>query len=265
MKINDLFFELSHEGRYKLLISIAKGRKKHTHLEKELDLTGPEVSRHLKRLYEEKLIRKSADGYYEITSYGKVITIALPYFENCINFMDFINSHNFGHIPPEILLQIGALREIELRTTTMENIELWTSLITNSQQYIYAITDQLQRSIIPILQKKLQSGTGLEIKAVIDKELFKKFTRPGNLPSDANVLLKQFNIFNNLRISEELNISIIITDLGAIIFLKTGDTIDYDQCIFGKTKRFIKWSKKLFELFWSNAKPVSSSDLPDAV
>ena len=261
MKVHDLFFELSHEGRYRILMLIAQGNQKHTHIEKELALTGPEVSRHLKRLQEEKLVRKTVDGSYEITSFGKVITSALPFFENSVNFVDFINSHNFEPIPSEILLQIGSLRDLELRVTTMENIELWRSLITDSQEYIYAITDQLQTSIIPILQKRVQSGAGLDIKAIIDRNLFTKFTKPENLPSKASELLKQFDIFNSVRIYEELNISMIITDLGALIFLRAGNTIDYNQCIYGKSNRFLAWSKRLFELFWENSTTITPSDL----
>ncbi len=261
MKINDLFFELSHEGRFNLLMLIAEGRKKHTHLEKELNMTGPEISRHLKRLQEEKLIKKAVDGYYEITSFGKIITTAIPYFENSLKFVDFINSHNFAPIPPELLLQVGALKDIELKTATMENIELWTSLITNAQQCIYAITDQLQRSIIPIIQKKIQSGTALEIRAIIDQNLFNKFRKPENLPPNATKLLKQMDIVKNVRISQELNISTIITELGALIFLKAGDAIDYSQGIFGKSKRFLRWTKTLFNLFWDHATAIKPSDL----
>ncbi len=261
MKINDLFFELSHEGRYKIFMSIVQERKKHSYIENELSLTGPEVSRHLKRLTEEKLIEKTVDGYYQVTPFGRIISIGIPFFENSIEFVDFINSHNFESIPADIFLQIGSLKDLELRTTTMENIELWSSLITNSQQYIYAITDQLQKSAIPIIQKKVQAGIGLDLKAIIDRKLFEKFMKLENLPADANQLLKQMDIFNNVRIAEELNVSLIITELGAMIFLKSGKTFDYSQCIFSKSKGFLNWIQRLFNLFWKNATVIKSSDL----
>ncbi|MHA1268707.1 MAG: hypothetical protein ACTSPY_02865 [Candidatus Helarchaeota archaeon] len=261
MKINDLFFELSHEGRYKILLLIDQEKRKHIHIEKELNFTGPEVSRHLKRLKAEKLVEKTVDGYYKITNFGRVITTILPFFENCLNFIDFINSHNFSPIPPEYLFQVGLLTDLELRTITMENIELWTSLITNSSQYIYAITDQLQKSIIPIIQKKIQSDNKLEIKAIITKELFKKFLTPKKLPFNINVLQKQIDIINNVRIADKLNLSLIISELGSLIFLKAGNTIDYNQCIYGKSIQFIKWTKKIFDIFWNNSDLIKPSDI----
>ncbi|MHA1266624.1 MAG: helix-turn-helix transcriptional regulator [Candidatus Helarchaeota archaeon] len=261
MKINDLFFELSHEGRFNLLMLISEERKKHTHLEKELNMTGPEISRHLKRLQDGKLVKKTINGYYEITSFGKIITTAIPYFENSLKFVDFINSHNFAPIPPDLLFQISMLKDIDLKTATMENIELWTSLITKAQKYIYAITDQLQRSIIPLIQKKIQSGTALEIRAIIDQALFDKFRKPENLPSNAPQLLKQIDIIKNVRIYQELNVSTIITEQGALIFLKAGDSIDYSQGLFGKSPRFLQWTKTLFDLFWTHATAINPSDL----
>lgn len=262
MKVNNLFFELSHEGRYNVLKSINKKSKKHRHLEKELGLTGPEVSRHLKRLQEAKLIRKTIDGDYRITSFGKMICSVIPFFENSLGFVDFINAHNFEYVPMEILFQMGSLADIELGTKTMENIELWAELIMKSEKYIYAITDQLQTSVIPITQKKVQSGTGFDIKAIIDSKLFEKFTKPENWFPNATKLLKQIDIFNNVRLLEELNLSLIITDIGAIIFLRAGDSIDYSQCIFSKSKSFLKWTKRIFDLHWNKALIIKPSDLP---
>ena len=261
MKINDLFFELSHEGRYKILLAIYKGKKKHTNLENDLDLTGPEISRHLKRLQEEKLIEKTIKGYYQITSFGKLICSIIPLLENSLQFIDFINSHDFEDIPIELFIQIGNFKDLQLKTETMGNVELWSQLITNSKTYIYAITDQLQTSVIPIIQKRIQT-TGLEIKAIIDRELFNKFTKPEHLPQNANKLIRQIDFFKNIKMAEKLNLSMIITDNGAILFLRAGDSIDYSQCIFGKSKSFLKWAKRLFDMFWNRVKIIKPSDLP---
>lgn len=262
MKVNDLFFELSHEGRYKVLKSISKKRSKHMHLEKELRLTGPEISRHLKRLQEAKLIQKTVQGDYQITSFGKLICSVTVFFENSLSLVDFINTHNFENIPLEILFQIICLSDIELGTKTMENIELWAELIKKSNRYIYAITDQLQTSVIPIAHKKVQSGTSFDIKAIIDRKLFEKFTKSEYLTPKANELLKQIDFFNSVRLSEELDLSLIITDNGAIIFLRAGDSIDYSKCIFSKSEDFLKLTKKIFDLYWHKAIIIKPSNLP---
>lgn len=262
MKVNDLFFELSHGGRYSVLKSISKKKKKHMHLETELGLTGPEVSRHLKRLQEAKLIQKTVEGDYQITSFGKMICSVTPFFENSLSLVDFINTHNFENIPMEILFQIVCLSDIELGTKTMENIELWAELIKKSNEYIYAVTDQLQTSVIPITQKKVQSGTGFDIKAIIDRKLFEKFTRSEYLTPRANELLKQIDFFNSVRLSEELNLSLMITDNGAMVFLRAGDSIDYSKCIFSRSEDFLKLTKKIFDLYWYKALIIKPSDLP---
>ncbi len=238
-----------------------RGKKKHTQIESELGLPGPEISRHLKRLQNIKLIQKATDGGYQLTNFGSFLCGIFPLFESGLNFMDFINSHDFGNIPLYLLIQLGSVPDIELRTMTMENIELWTNLVKTADSYIYAIIDQLQLSVIPTIQNKIQSGSNLEIKAIIDQELFKRFRKPENLPADVKNFRKQLKFFDNVRLSEKNLYSITVTDKGAIIFLRVGDAVDYNQGIFGKSPAFLKFTKKLFDYYWEQAKTFKPSDL----
>ncbi|MHA1377664.1 MAG: transcriptional regulator FilR1 domain-containing protein [Candidatus Helarchaeota archaeon] len=115
--------------------------------------------------------------------------------------------------------------------------------------------------MIPIIQKKIQT-TELDIKAIIDRELFNKFRKPEHLPPNANKLIKQIDFFKNIKIAEQLNVSITITDNGAILFLRAGDSIDYSHCIFSRSEQFLNWTTKLFESFWKTAIIIKPSDLP---
>src|SRR5271157_2346014 len=264
MQINELFFELSHEGRLNILKATSRGNKRHAQLVSELGLPGPEVSRHLARLQKMKLIQKGADGTYQLTGFGRLLSVLFPFLENGLNFVDFINSHDFSPIPLDILVQIGSLTDIELKTTTMENIELWSELVKTAKQFIYSITDQLQTSIIPIFIEEVRTRQAPEIKAILDAELFRKYMKPEYLPPNATAFVKEINFYDNVRVVDDLNISLTITDMGALIFLRAGNAIDYSQCIFGRSEAFIKVTKKVFKLLWNRAKVISHLDLiPD--
>jgi len=261
VEINDLFFELSHEGRMKILKAMIDGKKKHAQLTRELGLPGPEVSRHLMRLQNIKLIQKQPDGAYQLSSFGRFLSSIFPFIENGLTFVEFINSHDFSPIPINILFQLGSIPEIEMKSTTMENIELWSFLVKNAKQYIFSITDQLQTSIIPIISDQVHAGQAPDIKAIINTELFKKYMKPEYLPPHVASLMEGIDFFANVRLLDELNISLTISDQGALIFLRAGNTIDYDQGIFGRSDAFIIAAKEVFTLFWNRAMVITRDDL----
>ncbi len=261
MNIQELFFELSHQGRYQILEAIAKHQKKHGQLEEDLGLPGPEVTRHLKRLLNMKLIEKENDGAYKLTSFCQIIFLILPFLQNVTNYVDFINSHDFAPIPLDIFFQIAMISGIELRTKTMENVELWGNLVKDANQYIYSITDQLQTSMIPLIQKRIQSGKSLDIKAIIEQGLFERFTNTNDATISDPELLKRIDIFENVRLLKKISISLTITENGALIFLRSGNSIDYEQAIFGKSPAFIAATKKIFGIFWDRAKGIKPSDI----
>ncbi len=261
MNIQELFFELSHKGRYQILKAIASHKKKHGQLEEDLDLPGPEVTRHLKRLLNMKMIEKESDGFYNLTAFGQIVFLILPFLENVTKYVDFVNSHDFAPIPLDIFFQIAMVPGIELRTKTMENIELWGDLVKNANQYIYSITDQLQTSMIPLIQRKIESGNALEIRGIIERDLFVNFTKThAATPFDPD-LLKKIDILENVRLLKKVSISLTITEGGALIFLRAGDSIDYQQGIYGKSPAFLVATKKIFDIFWGRATAIKPSDI----
>ncbi|MHA1733063.1 MAG: helix-turn-helix transcriptional regulator [Promethearchaeota archaeon] len=261
MNMNDLFFELSHEGRCRILEFLVTGKKKHAQIEAELGIVGAEVSRHLKRLQNTHLVEKSPDGMYGLTSFGEATCSLFPFFENSLKFVDFINAHDFRSIPPYIMLQLESSPDVEVRTGTINNIEMWTELITRAQSYIWAITDQLQTSMVPLIRKKLESGTELEIRAIVDRKLLRKFSESSVLPFDPDDMIKRVDLFENVRIQDETSISLTITERGALIFLRSDDHVDYSQGMFSESPTFIGWAKKIFKLCWEQGHQFNHSDL----
>ena len=61
-------------------------------------------------------------------------------------------------------------------------------------------------------------------------------------------------MLENIRILEEIKISLIVSDKGAILFLSKDGEIDYSQCLIDNRENFIKWTKELFEWYWKKGK-----------
>ncbi|MFX0008015.1 MAG: helix-turn-helix transcriptional regulator [Promethearchaeota archaeon] len=255
MRINDLFFEFSNEGRFEVFKSLYKGKKRHSQLEKDLDIRGSEISRHLKRLIEKNLVKKSTDNKYAITNIGKLFLDVLDLFEVSLKFESFFNTHNIDIFPLNLILQLGNLKSIKISSGTMQNIELWADMIKNSEKYILAISDQFQDSILPAVERKI-NNISIDIRALIDKNVLN--SRGYEKLHDRHTFYQKINITQNIRMLKQIEFSLLVTDKGAILFLGEEGKIDYSECLFDENEIFIEWSKELFEWYWKKGTNIKS-------
>ena len=255
MRINDLFFEFSNEGRFEVFKSLYKGKKRHSQLEKDLDIRGSEISRHLKRLIEKNLVKKSTDSKYTITNIGKLFLDVLQLFEISLKFETFFNVHNIDIFPLNLILQLGNLKSIKISSGTMQNIELWSDMIKNSEKYILAISDQFQDSILPAVERKI-NNISIDIRALVDKNVLN--SKGYEKLHDRHTFYQKINITQNIRMLKQIEVSLLVTDKGAILFLGKEGKIDYSECLFDENEIFIEWSKELFEWYWKKGINIKS-------
>ena len=269
MKISKLFFELSHEARYNLFRVINEYPLKHSELEKKLDLPGPEITRHIKRLQKYNLIEKNPDRTYFRTNLGKLVNEGLDFFEFSFKFSDFINSHDIDAIPSELLLDLGVLKNCSLFTKTMENIEHWSSIIKRAKNFIWSITEQTINTDLPMIQQKILNQN-LDIRSIMHVNLLKKYVQTeeweryieGPKPKIFQELSEKIGIPHCIRKIEKTKLVLLITESEVILFLSDKTKIDYSECIYSENNQdFIEWAKKLFEYYWKKAKPVSKKEL----
>ncbi|MFX1502657.1 MAG: hypothetical protein ACFFDH_16980 [Promethearchaeota archaeon] len=255
MRINDLFFEFSNEGRFDVFKSLYKERKRHNQLEKELKIRGSEISRHLKRLIEKNLIKKTMDNKYTITNIGKMFLDILELFEISLNYEVFFNNHNVDIFPLNLILRLGNINTIRINNGTMQNIELWSEMIKKSENFILAISDQFQDSILPVVEKKI-TNMSIKIKAVVD---YNVLTSKGyEKLDDRHAFYQKINISQNIRMLKQILFSLLVTDKGAILFLSREGKIDYSECLYDDNENFILWSKELFDVYWDKGANIDS-------
>jgi predicted transcriptional regulator len=255
LRINDLFFEFSNEGRFEVFKSLYKEKKRHSQLEKDLDIRGSEISRHLKRLIEKNLVKKSIDNKYVITNIGRLFLDILELFEVSLNYEPFFNTHNIDIFPLNLILQLGNLKSLRIGSGTMQNIELWSEMIKNSEKYILAISDQFQDSILPAVERKI-NNLSIDIKALVDKNVLK--SKGYEKLQDRHTFYQKINITQNIRMLKQIEVSLLVTDKGAILFLGKEGKIDYSECLFDENEIFRKWAKELFEWYWKNGINIES-------
>ncbi|MFX1302426.1 MAG: helix-turn-helix transcriptional regulator [Promethearchaeota archaeon] len=257
MDLPDLLFEFSNKERYEVLKSLYNESKRHGKIEKELNIPGSEVSRHLRRLSQKNLINKSVERKYVITNIGKIFLRMMDIFEVSLNHGDFLNSHEITQIPVHLIFKLGKLKDVDFGNKTMENMEIFENLVKNSEEYLYTITDQYQKNLLREAEKKMKKQT-IDIRALIDQNLVKTYRIPdewAQLFKEPNSFYKKLKIFENIRLLEQIPFSLIVCDKGAILFLNKDGEIDYSQCLIDNHESFIIWTKELFEWYWKKGKP----------
>lgn len=253
MRINELFFEFSNEGRFKVFKSLNKGSKKHSQLEKELKIRGSEISRHIKRLTKRNLVKKTIDNNYTNTNIGKIFLEVLELFEVSLKFETFFNTHEITFLPINFILRLGNLKSLKLNSGTMQNIELWSELIKNTESFILAISDQFQDSILPVVERKI-NNIDIDIKALVNENILK--SKGYERLQDRHAFYQKINISENIRLLKHIFFSLLVTDKGAILFLSKEGKIDYSECLFDESDLFIKWSNDLFEWYWKEGNDI---------
>ena len=255
MRINDLFFEFSNEGRFDVFKSLYKGRKRHNQLEKELNIRGSEISRHLKRLIEKNLVKKTMDNKYTITNIGKMFLDVLELFELSLDYEVFFNNHNVDIFPLNLILRLGNIKTIRINNGTMQNIELWSEMIKNSENFILAISDQFQDSILPVVERKI-TNISIKIKALVDFNVLT--SKAYEKLDDRHAFYQKINISQNIRMLKQILFSLLVTDKAAILFLSREGRIDYSECLYDDNENFIEWSKELFDWYWDKGTNIDS-------
>lgn len=247
MNLNEIFFEFSNKERYEVFKSLYHDKRRHSQLEKELNIPGPEISRHLSRLLKRNLINKTDDKNYGMTGIGRIFFRVMEIFETSLKHEQYYNTHDINSIPLHFILQLGNLKSIETSDKTMKNIETWSSLVKDSEKFVFAISDQFQDSLLPIVEKKINHES-IDVKALIEENVLQ--TDVKELFKDRHAFYEKIDMFQNIRILGHLDFSLIVSDKGAILFLSKDEKIDYSECIIDNSEAFINWTIELFEWYW---------------
>lgn len=256
LNLNRILVEFTNEGRYRVFKSLYHEEKRHSQLERELKIPGPEISRHLRRLYKKGLIYKEGN-VYSISGIGKIFYKILHTFEMALNYQEFFNIHDVDALPIQFILQIGKLKDLKFGSQTMNNVQIWADLVKNSEKYIMAISDQFQESIIPIIEKKSKHKL-FEVKTLIEQKILLDSVKVGKKFKDRHAFYNKINAFKNVRVLNKVALSLLVSDKGGIIFLSKKGKIDYSQCLFDSSEHFINWLKELFRWYWEKGHDLES-------
>ena len=160
-KLCDLYFELSNEERLRILYILKKNPNTLTGLSEKLGIRNQQCSRHLARLTENGLIRKTVDGGYSLTDYGSAILRLQPTLRFLTEHSEYFQGHTTAGIPETSLTSIGLMRDASMVKDL--NLALFTieRIIEESEVALYEATNQFHINTIKPRNEALKRGVSL--------------------------------------------------------------------------------------------------------
>jgi predicted transcriptional regulator len=246
MKSHELFAELSSENRLSILKALEKEPLKFSQLTTIINITSPEAARQLNRLFKGGFISKDIEGYYSLTSLGKLVVVSIPNLEVLAQRSNFFLHHDTSAIPSHLLRELDAFEGVEEIQGVFELVNKTTQLFEEIHKYAWYLTDSFPSFFIPRIEKKLDEGVNFRV--ISPWKLGESFL------SDVSAkILKTAEI----RSIDELRIVINVNDRFGLLALPGPDgKLDRDYVLLGYEKRFKDWCKEVFEYYFNTSKRI---------
>jgi predicted transcriptional regulator len=255
-RLSDLYFEFSNEDRLRILRSLQVRPNTVTGLSRELGLTNQECSRHLNRLAEAGLTRRSPDGNYNITPYG-ALSLELQASQVFVaEHLDYFNTHSLKGVPSHLLMRLEEMSRSELVDDIMVVFHNIEGMLKEAEDHVWNITNQYIASTIPVARETFKRGV---TNRAID---LKGYQPPPELtdivtPEDIETWhAAQADGRLEMRTLDEIDIFLWMSEKEvAIVSFPTQERrFDY-KGFTSKDERAIRWCEELFLHHWKRGEP----------
>lgn len=252
-KVSNEFLELASEQRLNILEKLSEKKLRNSKLAELLNATKPEIHRNVTRLTKAGLIKKSLDGDYELTEYGKAILLQIPSLMFFTENNQFFNNHTLGNLEKKFIQRIGSLENKKQVKGFVKVLEKWKQIHENADKYIYNILSEVpySRDIVEVISAQLKNNIKIrsvfsdqaiipeERKKIFEERGFNKYVKNGNLER---------------RIKKGITVVVLSTDKESAVFFPNEEGVpDLSIMFHSSDKDFREWCQDYFEWCWQNA------------
>lgn len=246
------FLELASEQRIEIIKHLAKQRERLTTISKLVGATAPEVHRNLDRLIRMQIIKKDSEGFFYLTTVGKIMAVQIPLVSFLSENKKYLESHSIENIPEQFIQRLGSLANSKLLSSYVQILDKWKQIHTNSKEYVFNLLVEVPYSddLFSIIEDRLNNG--VKIKSV--------FSEMANLSAERKSTLEKYRIKNHIsegKIERRMgNIStiLLLNEKEALLMfpLMTGD-VDMSKGFYSADGDFHQWCIEYFTYCWNNS------------
>ncbi len=247
-QLYDTLFEISNDIRHKILLLLKEQPERVTQISKKLELISPEVSRHLTRLSDSKLIQKDLNNYYHVTGYGLHILDLIGEMEFFTKNREYFISHNALHIPVIFKQRLPELSKYHYVNNFMEFLNFIDEKINEAVDYVWLCIDQYPIIAVDSLLNAVERG--VKVRVIEQSDL----SGPTIAFEDKHLLALGDEVPDVMvKVHERKDVYLFISDAGNAISFPTGDRFDYSG--FTTAERGLgPWGEDLYNHYWENSK-----------
>jgi len=253
-RLYDTLFELSNDIRHNILLLVLEKPIRMTSIAQTLGLTSPEVSRHLSRLSEAKLLQKDINNFYRVTDYGQHCLSLIDSLSFFTRNREYFVSHNSQGIPYIFRNRLTELTKYDTIDNFMEFIHFINERIKKSKEFVWLYIDQYPILAIESILKSVENG--VKFRIIEQGDLFgpniafehKNLMYKGEKGPDVEIKINNFS-----------GVYLFVSDSGSAVAFPTDSGFDYSGFVINDSEDF-QWSIDLFEHYWSNS--ALKSEIP---
>jgi DNA-binding transcriptional ArsR family regulator len=222
-----LFAELASPARLKILELLAKAPHAIGDLTPKMEVSRPEISRHVARLVDQGIVHQEGRKY-TLAPFGEVLITLLAPLQFVAKYPDFFQTHRV-ELPPLLLLQINALNQAKLvRGVGLVMIELQELLDHPPKDDLYALLHQRfpllrkgpkARFVYHIIPESLRAhipGTSLQLYDTAHYRILPQVSHGIWWTTSGKALL----CFPDLNYIPDYNVAFSVTDPAGLTYVK---------------------------------------------
>ncbi len=254
----DLLFEMSNEHRHNIMLLLRGEAMRLTSISKELDLTSPEISRHVSRLSDTGLVTKDVEGFFSLTPLGGMVLTLLQEFEFASRHTEYFASHTQDGLPTEYVKRIGELsgsRFIDSIPGFFRQIE---RVITEAEEYVWLLVDQFPLNHLSLIVEAIERG----VRFMVVEPKNRVFTPDldAMAPEESRALTRtKITPLVEQRMLDEVNVYLYVSDGGCVTAFPTLRGENEYKGFTSSDEASHRWCRELFMHHWDRAEERTPS------
>ncbi len=242
MELSGLYNELSSKVRLTILGMLRDGMARFSDIVKKVELSSPEVSRHLKRLQDANLVEKRVEGGYKLSLFGDTVLRMTANMEPLMDKSEYFMTHDTSAIPNKLL------RELEsMEGANPENV--WAMMGA-----LYSKIPEAEFFWDIALEASSADSSVFDTLNIEELELELRFLSTRDVLDAMMAQARNVNVKYQARVQEHLGFSVTVLNNTAMLALPDRNgVIDRNAYLIGESTEYIDWCKRLYLHYWDNA------------
>ena len=245
----ELLFVLASTDRLQVL-SYLREKKEYrlSDIAQRLDSSMQEASKHVARLREQDLVEKNpANGYYSLTTLGKLVTKLLPSIEFLSDNKEYLLTHNISMLPEEFIERIGELKEHQCNAKAGLVFSFTHQVLREANEFVWLMSDH----------SLIDSDVVFDIERDRNRSLTWRIILPTGSKIDWQNIrsyAKNVNTRIEIGLSHEIIAGMALNEkVAGLLLPDLRGSLDFNSGFISSSLSFCKWCQDLFGYVWNGS------------